>query len=150
MSAPARTALQPLSPAIPAAAGTGVARHPDAALGPLPGLVRLATDSEDPRHLIIAAAAVFARPLALVSPSGHDLGHAPDDERGRQALAVAAAAGPGTAPPPGWSVLPLGSPASRLGRLAAGAGTDRTDAADALLDLLAALVGDQLRRGRFH
>jgi hypothetical protein len=147
VSAPARTALQPLSPAIPAAAGTGVARHPDAALGPLPGLVRLATDSEDPRHLIIAAAAVFARPLALVSPSGHDLGHAPDDERGRQALAVAVAAGAGTAPPPGWSVLPLGSPASRLGRLAAGAGTDRTDAADALLDLLAALVGDQLRRG---
>jgi hypothetical protein len=146
VSATARTALQPLLPAAPAA-GTGVTHDPEEALGPLPGLVRAAMESEDPRRLISAAAGAFDRPLALVSATGHPLGHAPDDERGRQALAVAAAAGAGAAPPPNWSVVPLGSAAAHLGRLAAGPGAGRPDAPDALLDLLAALIGDQLRRG---
>jgi PucR C-terminal helix-turn-helix domain len=146
VSATARTAPQPVLPAAPAP-GLGVAGVDAEAIGPVAGLVRLAMDSEDPRRLIAAAAVAFDRPLALVSATGHPLGHAPEGEPGRQALAVAAAAGTGAPPPPGWSVVALGSATSRLGRLAAAGSTGPAGAPDALLDLLAALLGDQLRRG---
>jgi sugar diacid utilization regulator len=114
---------------------------------PLVSLVRVAVGSDDPERLIVAAEPELGAPLGLVGTAGNRLGHAPDTEPGRQAVAVASAAARSRlVAPPGWTIIPISRAASRLGFLAVGGGAV-TDARRArLLDLLATLLGDQLHR----
>jgi hypothetical protein len=108
-------------------------------------LVQLAVDSDDPAQLVAAAAAAEpGHPVGLVGPAGEDLAHAPDDEDGRRALAVArAAARNGLVAPPGWRIVRLARTAS-LGFLAVSMrGADRPDPP---LQLLPALLTGQLAR----
>jgi hypothetical protein len=108
-------------------------------------LVQLAVDSDDPAQLVSAAAAAEpGHPVGLVGPAGEGLAHAPDDEDGRRALAVArAAARTGLVAPPGWQIVRLARTTS-LGFLAIGVrGAGRPCAA---LELLPALLTGQLAR----
>jgi hypothetical protein len=117
-----------------------------ASLAPVARLVRLAVDDDDPAGLLRAAAAELGRPLGLAEPAGEPIAHAPDDAGGRRALSVARAAArrPATSPPPGWRVVPVGPPRTRAAVLAVDAGGDGST--DPLLDLVVALVGEQLLR----
>jgi hypothetical protein len=117
-------------------------------LGPVASLVRLAVEDDDSQRLVTAAAAELRQPIGLVAPTGEPLGHAPDDAAGRRALTIAAAiAARATATvPPGWRVVRLVPEHSRRAVLAVG--TDPCAARDVepLLDLIVALLGDQLVR----
>lgn len=118
----------------------------DVTLRPL-ALVHLAVDSEDSRRLLAAAGIELGQPLGLVGIGGEALGHAPDNEHGQRALAVAkAAATTGVVAPSGWRVMPIGQLSSCFGFLAV-ATTGEEDAASwPLLELLATLLGEQLKR----
>ena len=112
-------------------------------LGPFASLVQLAVGSDDPAKLIAAAGCELRRPLGLVDATGEALAHAPDDDEGRRALAIArAAARHQLVAPPGWHIVLLGRGPLRLGFLAIG----HQDRPDTLLDLLPALLTDQLQR----
>lgn len=115
-------------------------------VGSFLSLVQLAVDSDDPAPLITAAGAILQCPLGLVDANGEALAHAPDDDEGRRALAVArAGARHRLVAPPGWAIVPLGGGA-RLGFLAIG-GNDAPGAEiRTLLDLLPVLLTDQLNR----
>jgi sugar diacid utilization regulator len=103
----------------------------------LEALVRVALD-DDLDRLLGAAASEIGSPLGLVGRGGEPLGYAPDDERGRRALAVAeAAARAGLAAPPGWHVRPL---ARGLGFI--GVGGD----GHPLLDIASGLLAEQVQR----
>src|SRR4051794_25234185 len=118
-----------------------------AAVGALARLVRVAVESDDAAELVAAAQCALGRAVALAGADGEAMAHAPDDAVGRRALAVAAAAWrTRAAAPPGRCVLavPEGGP-----RVAALAVADRDGAGPAWrqsLDLVAALLGDQLER----
>jgi DNA-binding PucR family transcriptional regulator len=105
-------------------------------------LVDAALRGDDPGRLVEAAAHELQAPLGLVSPSGQPLGCAPRDDDGLRALAVAeAAARSGLVAPPGWRIVPVSGGAFELGFLAVGGGQP------ALLDLVVALLAEQLHRG---
>jgi len=100
-------------------------------------LVRTALD-DDPGALLRAAASELGRPVGVARRSGQPLGHAPDDEHGRRALAVAeAAARVGLVTPPGWQIHPL---PHRLGFIAVGGEPN------SLVEIVAGLLGDQIQR----
>jgi sugar diacid utilization regulator len=110
-------------------------------------LVQLAVAGDDPQRTIVAAAAEGTRPLGLVDAAGEPLAHGPDDELGRRALAVArAAARRQLVAPPGWRIVRLAHASSALGFLAVGDGDAADDPSRDLIDLLPALLTDQLRR----
>ena len=112
--------------------------HPTA---DLEALVRVALD-DDLGALLTTAASELGRPLGLAGRAGEPLGHAPDDERGRRALAVAeAAARVGLVAPPGWQILPIARGSAPLGFVAAGG-----DGPAPLLELVAGLVAEQVQR----
>jgi sugar diacid utilization regulator len=114
---------------------------------PLLSLVRVAVGCDDPAHLIAAVEPELGVPLGLVGSSGDRLGHAPDTDAGRQALAVAgAAARSRLVAPPGWTILPITHAASRLGFLAVGEDAATDAGRERLLDLLTTLLADQLHR----
>ena len=120
--------------------------HRRSELGTMAALVQLAVGSDDPDRLIAVAAGEVGEPLGLVGAAGEPLGHAPDDEDGRQALAIArAAARHRLVAPPGWHIARLGQAPSVLGFLAVGRHSE-PPAGDQLLELLPALLADQLRR----
>jgi PucR C-terminal helix-turn-helix domain len=118
-------------------------------LDPVAALVRLAVDDDDAEGLIANAAAELGRPLGLVTDAGEVLGHAPDDAAGQRALAFAAASvgRTSTIVPPGWRVVVIARAPSRPAALAVGpAGNGAEHDRGALLDLVVALVGEQLVR----
>jgi len=116
-------------------------------LGPFAALVQLAVASDDSARLIAAAEAELQCPLGLVGADGEALAHAPDDDEGCRALAVArAAARHHLVAPPGWHIVSLSRGAPRLGFLAIGADDARDAETRTLLDLLPALLTDQLKR----
>lgn len=118
-----------------------------ASVGPLARLVRAAVESDDAAELVAVAQRELGRPVGLAGAEGETLAHAPDDVLGRRALAVAAAASrTRAAAPPGWCVLPIPQAGERIASLAVG---DREQAGTAWrqsLDLVAALLADQLAR----
>lgn len=122
-------------------------RWPDA-LSPLSSLVHLAVETDDPEPFIAAAGTALGRPLGLVAVTGERLGLAPDDVDGRRALAVAAAAAARTPAiaPPGWAVIPVAHAGRRLAFLAVGGDAEGDVSAAPMLDLIAALLGEQLTR----
>jgi hypothetical protein len=106
-------------------------------------LVDAALRGDDPERLVEAASHQLRTPVGLVSPTGYALGYAPRDDDGHRALAVAeAAARAGLVAPPGWHIVPVSAGALKLGFLAVGTAAER-----ALLDLVVALVAEQLHRG---
>lgn len=106
-------------------------------------LVDAALRGDDPERLVEAASHELRTPVGLVSRAGYPLGCAPRDDDGRRALAVAeAAARAGLIAPPGWQIVPVSGGSFELGFLAVGA-----DAEPALLDLVVALLAEQLHRG---
>lgn len=110
-------------------------------------LVHLAVDSDDPAGLVAAAARELGQPMGVVAVDGELLGHAPHDASGRRALAVAAAAArTRLVAPPGWRIVPITHAALRLGFLATGIDESRDSNRQRLLDLVATLLGEQLRR----
>lgn len=114
--------------------------------GTLRRLVELALESDDPAPLVAAAGEELGRPLAVTGPDGEALGWAPDDERGRRALAVARAAARGSVvPPSGWSVTRIGERPLH-GVLAIGDDEDDADGGRELEGLLVMLLSEQLRR----
>jgi sugar diacid utilization regulator len=111
---------------------------------PLIALVHMALASDDPGRLVAAAEPELRRPLGLVDATGQVLGHAPDSDAGRQALAIArAAAISRLVAPPGWRIMPIARASSALGFLAVGGGATSQER---LLDLVAELLADQLQR----
>ena len=116
-------------------------------LDPFASLVQLAVGSDDSVRLIAAAGAELRRPLGLASAGGEELAHAPDDDEGRRAMAVArAAARHGLVAPPGWNIVALGGRSAPLGFLAVGGERVPNLETHTLLDLLPALLTDQLKR----
>jgi hypothetical protein len=110
-------------------------------------LVRLATATEDATPVLAAAERALRRPLALVDAGGEALGHAPANDVGRRAVAVARAmATERLAARKGWRVVPVPSGASWLGLLAIGPRPDAEPPAQQVLEALIALLADQLRR----
>ena len=116
-------------------------------LGPFASLVQLAVGSDDSVPLIAAAEAELRRPLGLVTANGEALAHAPDDDEGRQAVSIArAVATHGLVAPPGWHIVTLGERSAPLGFLAVGGKRLPNPETHTLLDLLPALLTDQLKR----
>jgi sugar diacid utilization regulator len=116
-------------------------------LSPLTSLVQLAVESDDSARLIAAAGSELGQPLGLVAATGEPLAYAPDDAHGRRALAVAAAAArkPEIAPP-GWRVVPIIHASARLALLAVRGQDDGNGTPEKLLELIGALLGEQLTR----
>src|SRR5919197_1551916 len=111
-------------------------------------LVQLAVGHEDPARLVAAAAAEVRHPLGLAGSAGEPLGHGPDDEEGRRALAMAtAAARQRLVAPPGWQIARLSHGSAVLGFLAVGPRDGDGRASRTLLELMPALLTDQLKRG---
>jgi hypothetical protein len=97
---------------------------------------------EDHDRLLALAEAELGVPLGLVGAEGEPLAWTPHAPAGRHALAVAAAAVCShMRAPPGWTLLPMARGEASLGVLAVGA----PGATGALVELLAALLGDQLQ-----
>jgi sugar diacid utilization regulator len=117
------------------------------ALGPVTTLVELAVGTDDSARLLAAAFRELEQPLGLVDPSGEPLGSAPQDDEGGRALAVATAAARNRlVAPPGWHIAALTHDATPLGFLAAGMEEGGDARSRRLVDLVAALVSDQLQR----
>ena len=110
-------------------------------------LVRVAVDSDEPEALIAAAAHELGQPLGLSGPAGEALGRAPDTEEGNQALAIAtAAARSGLVAPPGWRIIGIARASSELGFLAIGDDGSADEVRCPLVELLSALLAEQLQR----
>jgi hypothetical protein len=148
---PARApaARPPAAPADPPSRALHMASPADGpwAGDPLASLVRLAVDDDDSGGLVAAAAAELGGPLGLVALTGEALAHAPDDAGGRRALALAGAVArrAGTSLPAGWRVLAVAPRHARRALLAVGTDDADEDAAP-LLDVIVALLGEQLLR----
>jgi sugar diacid utilization regulator len=122
-------------------------RRPTVANGFLASLVHLAVESEEPGRLLAAAVIELGRALGLVGTSGEALAHAPDDENGCRALTVATtAATTGEVAPSGWMVMPIDHASYRMGFLAVAVNGESGETSWPLLELLATLLGEQLKR----
>jgi sugar diacid utilization regulator len=110
-------------------------------------LVRVALESDRPQQLVAAAHQVLTKPLGLAGPSGERLGCAPDTAGGDRARASAGAAATSRlVAPPGWWIESIDRASSCFGFLAIG-GRDRGDEpSPELVQLLCALLADQLQR----
>ncbi|WP_196807545.1 PucR family transcriptional regulator [Candidatus Solirubrobacter pratensis] len=110
-------------------------------------LVRVAVETDAPARLILAAEKVLRQPLGLAGPSGESLGRAPDTETGERALAIARAAATNRlVAPPGWRILSIHRSSSRFGFLAIGEIDGEGHNNRQLVELLSALLADQLQR----
>jgi sugar diacid utilization regulator len=114
---------------------------------PVTSLVRVAVDSDEPEALIAAAEKELGHPLGLAGPAGEALGRAPETEEGDRALAIAAAAArSGLVAPPGWRIIAIARSSSDLGFLAIGDGGSAEAERCRLVQLLTALLAEQLQR----
>jgi hypothetical protein len=110
-------------------------------------LVRVAVEGDEPEQLIMAAQRVVAKPLGLAGPSGERLGCAPDTDAGERALAIARAAATNRlVAPPGWRIVSIDRASSRFGFLAIGDRDGGGKPSPELVELLCALLADQLQR----
>jgi hypothetical protein len=119
----------------------------DGSVDPVARLVRVAVQTEDTARLLTAAEEELQRPLGLVGNAGEALAHAPDGEAGRRALAVArSAATTRLLQGRGWTVVRVGATSAPLGVLAIGPAPAAGAAESPLLEVLAELVAEQLKR----
>jgi sugar diacid utilization regulator len=110
-------------------------------------LVRVAVESDEPEQLIVAAQQVLMKPLGLAGPSGERLGFAPDTDAGARALAIARAAATNRlVAPPGWWIERIDRASSHFGFLAIGDRDSGAKPSRELVELLCALLADQLQR----
>lgn len=110
-------------------------------------LVRLASASDSPEGLVVAASRALERPLALFDTSGVLLVAAPPSTRLDASVgALTNAAATGEPAPTGWGLLPIKHEGERLAMLAVR--QDGTDEAElrSMLDLVLSLLGEQFVR----
>jgi sugar diacid utilization regulator len=114
-------------------------------LGSWADLIHAAVDSDDPADCVAAAARALGGPVGFAGSAGQTLGHTPRGPGGRRAAAIAAAGAAGGVTPPGWRMLPVVHAGARLGILAVGPTRERQPE-ETLIDLVATLLGEQLKR----
>jgi hypothetical protein len=120
---------------------------PDGLIQRCAGLVRVALDSTDPERLIAAAAHELGWPLLLLDDDGVPLVTASQPAGATTWLAAPRAPRQdGVNVPPGWIVFPIENERERLGFLVVHADPALKAGERATLDLVASLLGDQLRR----
>jgi PucR C-terminal helix-turn-helix domain len=107
-------------------------------------LVRLASASDSPEGLVVAASHALGRPLILLDTSGALLVAAPPSTRLDASLIAAAAGSDPT--PPGWDVLPIKHEGERLAVLAVRQGGMCEAESHSMLDLVLCLLGEQFVR----
>jgi hypothetical protein len=110
-------------------------------------LVRLASASDSPEGLVVAASHALARPLVLLDTRGALLVAAPPSTRLDTSVgALTAAAAGSDLAPTGWHVLPIKHDGERLAVLAVSQGDMREAAPRSMLDLILSLLGEQFVR----
>jgi sugar diacid utilization regulator len=111
------------------------------------GLVRLASASDSPESLVVAASRALGRPLVLLDTSGALLVASPPSTRLDASVSAlsAAAAGSDTAPS-GWHILPITHEGETLGVLAVRNGGIGDEASRGMLDLVRSLLSGQFVR----
>ncbi len=110
-------------------------------------LVRLASVSDSPEDLVIAASRLLRRPLVLLDAGGTPLAAAPTSASLDSSVAELAAGtvNPDVAPE-GWHISPIENGRERLAFIAMRNGDARGVNQDATLDFILALLGAQLER----
>jgi PucR C-terminal helix-turn-helix domain len=110
-------------------------------------LVRLASGSDSPEGLVVAASHALGRPLVLLDTSGALLVAAPPSTRLDTSVgALTAAAAGSDLAPTGWHVLPIKHDGERLAVLAVSQGDMREAAPRSMLDLILSLLVEQFVR----
>jgi hypothetical protein len=110
-------------------------------------LVRLASASDSPEGLVVAASHALGRPLVLLDTSGAPLVASPPSTRlDASAGALTAAAAGSDTTPTGWRVLPITHEGEALAVLAVRNGGGGEGASRGMLDLVLALLGEQFVR----
>jgi sugar diacid utilization regulator len=110
-------------------------------------LVRLASASDSPEGLVVAASHALGRPLVLLDTSGAPLVASPPSTRLDASVSAltAAAAGSDTTPT-GWNVLPITHEGEALAVLAVLNGGKLEAVSHGMLDLVRSLLGEQFVR----
>jgi PucR C-terminal helix-turn-helix domain len=110
-------------------------------------LVRLASVSDSPERLVVAASHALGRPLVLLDTSGELLVAEPPSTRLDASVgALTAAAAGSDLTPTGWHVLPIKHEGERLAVLAVRRGGMREAESHSMLDLVLSLLGEQFVR----
>jgi hypothetical protein len=110
-------------------------------------LVRLASASDSPDNLVVAASHALGRPLVLMDRSGVPLVASPPSIRLDAPVdALTAAAARKRTPPAGWQVLPITNEGEALAVLAVHNGAVRETQPHGMLDLVISLLGEQFVR----
>jgi PucR-like helix-turn-helix protein len=120
---------------------------PDEVIQRCGSLVRIASASDSPEGLVVAASNALGRPLVLLDTRGVPLVASPPSTRldaSVGALTAAAAASDRT--PSGWRVLPIEHDGESLAALAVRGGGGRDAESHGMLDLVLSLLGEQLVR----
>jgi hypothetical protein len=110
-------------------------------------LVRLASASDSPEDLVVAASHALGRPLVLMDKCGAPLVASPPSTRLDASVgALTAAAGRNGTAPAGWQVLPITHGGEPLAVLAVLNDAMRTLEPHGMLDLVVSLLGEQFVR----
>jgi hypothetical protein len=110
-------------------------------------LVRLASASDSPDGLVVAASHALGRPLMLLDTNGALLVAAPPSTRLDASLgALTAAAAGSDLTPTGWDMLPVKHEGERLAVLAVRQGGRCEAESHSMLDLVLCLLGEQFVR----
>ncbi len=110
-------------------------------------LVRLASASDSPEGLVVAASHALGRPLVLLDTSGAPLvASPPSTSLDASAGALTAAATGSDTTPTGWHVLPITHEGEALAVLAVRDGGIREAVSHGMLDLVLSLLGEQFVR----
>jgi hypothetical protein len=110
-------------------------------------LVRLASASDSPEGLVVAASHALGRPLVLLDTSGAPLVASPPSTRLDASVgALTAAAAGSDMTPTGWHVLPIMHEGEPLAVLAVRSGGIREAESRGMLDLVLSLLGEQFVR----
>jgi hypothetical protein len=107
-------------------------------------LVRLASASDSPERLVVAASHALGRPLVLLDTSGAPLVASPPSTRLEASVGALTAAAPGSdTTPTGWLVLPIKHEGEALAVLAVrNGGIPETSVSHSMLDLVLSLLGE--------
>jgi sugar diacid utilization regulator len=110
-------------------------------------LVRLASASDSPERLVVAASHALGRPLVLLDTSGAPLVASPPSTRLDASVGALTAAAPGSdTTPTGWLVLPIKHEGEALAVLAVRNGGIPETVSHSMLDLVLSLLGEQFVR----